>query len=337
MSTNASPRPPSQRSAEVTDKALVASAILGPLAAIGASFAFVTNDALMKLQSGSFSLHELVFFRTLIGLIFITAIVMPFDGGIASLRTKRWRLHLLRGLCVVFANMTFFAGLSVLPIATSTAIFFVSPLIITCFSFFFLGERIGPHRWAAVACGLIGVLIIFDLSGQRLQWALLLPLAASFGYAGLHTLTRAIGTTDKTAAMTFYVSLAFLAISLGMGLVFGSGWLDPGGDGALSFLLRAWRLPQGGEWLFILALGATSSIGGLLITLAYRKSDASLIAPVEYISMPISIVWGVVLFATWPEPRVWWGSVLIIAGGLYSLWREHRRNRVPVERLGPRR
>ncbi len=316
---------------------LLAAALIGPLAAVGASAAFTTNDALMKLQSSSLPLHELVFFRTLFGVVFLFAVVLPLDGGWRSLKTRNWRLHLVRGLCVVFANMTFFAGLSVLPIATSTAIFFVAPLFITALSFIFLREKIGPHRWAAVACGLLGILIIFDLRGQALQWALLFPLLAASGYAGLHVLTRHIGKADSTSAMTFYVQLAFLSISLVMGLMFGHGRFDPGDGGALSFLLRAWRWPQGGEWLFILGLGLTSSLGGLLITTAYRSAEASLVAPFEYLAMPLSIFWGVVLFSAWPTSQVWWGSALIIGGGLYSLWREHRRNRVPTERLGPRR
>ena len=99
----------------------------------------------------------MVLIRSLVGLMVLFMFIVPLSGGVV-LYTNRPGLHLLRGLCVVFANITFFLGLAALPLAEGVAIFFISPLLITIFSVIFLKEIVGPRRWVAVTIGLIGVL-----------------------------------------------------------------------------------------------------------------------------------------------------------------------------------
>ena len=138
----------------------------------------------------------MVLIRSLVGLMVLFMFIVPLSGGVKVLYTNRLGLHLLRGLCVVFANITFFLGLAALPLAEGVAIFFISPLLITIFSVIFLKEIVGPRRWAAVTIGLIGVLVILRPGSETFQTASLLPLSAAFGYATLHMLTRYIGKTE---------------------------------------------------------------------------------------------------------------------------------------------
>lgn len=198
-------------------------ALLGALTATIAVVFFSVNDVAIKFLSGGYALHQVVLFRALIGLAFLAAFVAPFAGGMAVLRTRRLGMHMLRGACVVFANMTFYLGVAAMPLAEAVAIFFVSPLVITVFSVVFLGEQVGPRRWAAVGVGLIGVLVVLRPGTQAFQLASLLPLASAFGYAALHILTRKIGTTESAATMSIYIQLMFILVSLTMGLLFGAG------------------------------------------------------------------------------------------------------------------
>ena len=108
--------------------------LAGALCAMGAAVFFSINDMAIKFLSDGYALHQVVMIRSVVGLFFWAAVIMPFSGGLSSMRTRRLGMHILRGLCVVMANMTFFLGLAVLPLADAVAIFFVSPLIITIFS-----------------------------------------------------------------------------------------------------------------------------------------------------------------------------------------------------------
>lgn len=297
---------------------------LGSLAAIGAVFCFSINDVAIKFLSGAYALHQVVLIRSTIGLLFLLALIVPFAGGLRALRTQRLPIHLLRGLCVVFANMSFFLGLAALPLAEGVAIFFVSPLIITVFSVIFLHESVGPFRWAAVAVGLMGVIVVLRPGTAAFQPASLLPVAAAFGYATLHMLTRHIGKTESSAALSFYIQLTFILVTVIFGLIAGDGRFNPGTDPSLEFLLREWSRPAPEDTMIFILVGITSALGGFLIGFAYRTSEAALVAPFEYIALPLSIVWGILVFGDWPDAITYAGIALIVVSGLVIIWRESR-------------
>ena len=297
-------------------------AIFGSLSAIVAVFCFSTNDVAIKFISKDYALHLVVLIRSLVGLIVLFLFIVPLSGGVKVLYTNRLGLHLLRGFCVVFANITFFLGLAALPLAEGVAIFFISPLLITIFSVVFLKEIVGPRRWAAVTIGLIGVLVILRPGSATFQTASLLPLSAAFGYATLHMLTRYIGKTESAASMSFYIQLTFLVVCLTLGLTIGdgkfSGWNDP----SLEFLFRAWSWPNNDHYLILILIGTTSAFGGFFISQAYRISEAAVVAPFEYIALPIAIFWGVIVFGEFPDKTTFIGIALILGSGLYIIWRE---------------
>ncbi len=281
---------------------------------------FSGNDMLVKLMASDLPLYEVMFVRTVVGLIFIVAVLAPITRE--TLRTQRLRGHILRGLCVLFANFLFFLGLAALPLAEATAIFFVSPFLISAFSSWFLGEHVGPRRWMAIALGMVGVLIVLRPGTQAFQLAALFPMLAAIAYALLHTMTRFLGSTENATAMAFYIQLTFLLISGTAGLAFGDGSLDAYDHPSAEFLFRAWTWPMSGEWLLMSILGVTSSLGGYAIGQAFRRSEAAFVAPFEYIAMPIAVFWGLVIFGEWPDAMALSGIAIIIASGLFLVWRE---------------
>lgn len=307
--------------------------LIGVLCAIGASFFFSINDMAIKFLSGDYALHQVVLIRSTIGMVILLAVIVPLEGGFAVLKTKRPVIHLLRGGCVVVANMTFFLGLAAMPLADAVAIFFISPLVITAFSVIFLGETVGPRRWAAVGIGLIGVVIMMRPGSSSFQLAALLPLFAAFAYAALHIMTRKIGVTEKAATMTFYIQITFIFVSAAMGLAFADGSYGGFDDPSLDFLFREWSMPASRDYLIFALIGVGSTFGGYLISQAYRLAEAGLAAPFEYIALPLSIVWGVAVFSEWPDRISWFGISFIIAGGLYTFWRETVQHRqVTIDR-----
>ncbi len=292
-----------------------------------AMVAFSLNDVIVKFLSGDYALYELMFIRSLTGVLVVAFVLAPLSG--ASLKTKRLPLHIVRGLCVVFANFTFFLGLAALPLADAVAIFFISPLLISVFSVIFLGETVGPRRWAAIAIGLVGVLIVLRPGTTAFQTASLLPLAAAFGYAMLHILTRKMGNTENPLTLVFYIQSVFLVVSVTAGLTLGHGGFNTIDHPSARFLLTAWVWPEPMDFALAVSLGLTSSFGGYCISEAYRRSEAALIAPVEYIAMPLAVFFGLVIFNEWPDSIAWTGITLILASGLVFVWREAVARRTP--------
>ncbi|MCB1969883.1 MAG: DMT family transporter [Geminicoccaceae bacterium] len=295
---------------------------LGALSALIAVFCFSINDMAIKFLSGGYALHQVVFIRALIGITILLTVLLPFSGGLAALRTHRFGMHMLRGLCVVFANMTFFLGLAALPLAEGVAVFFISPLVITVFSMIFLKEKVGPRRWAAIVIGLAGVLVMLRPGTGLFQPAALLPMVAAVGYASLHMLTRHIGRTESTLAMSFYIQITFILLSSTIGLAVGDGRYAGTGNVSLDFFFRQWTMPDQRDWLILFALGLTSAFGGFFISQAYRVAEAALVAPFEYAALPLAVFWGFAVFGEWPDMTSLAGIALITGSGLFMIWRE---------------
>ena len=306
----------------VTDSAVQKINKISALFAIFAALCFSSNDVGIKFLSGAYALHQVVLLRTFFGVAFILVLILPFNGGWRVVKTKRLKMHICRGLCVVFANMCFFLALAKMQLADAVAILFFSPLLITIFSIIFLSEKVGRYRWSAIGVGLLGVLIIVRPGTSAFQVVSLLPLFAAFGYASFHTLTRKIGPTESAATLALYIQLTFLVVCLLVGFFIGDGRYATRSDPSLMFLLRAWVWPAPSDiWIFLI-VGAGSACGGFLISQAYRISEAAFVAPFEYIAMPLAIFFGVIFFKEWPDPIAWSGIVLIVISGLFNLWRE---------------
>lgn len=300
---------------------------LGAISALTATFCFSINDSSIKFLSGGYALHQIVLIRSVLALVLLLLVIVPLDGGFGVLKTKRIGMHMMRGFCVVFANMTFFLGLSILPLADTVAVFFISPLIITALSVVVLSEKVGPQRWLAVLVGLVGVMIMVRPGSSDFEIALLLPFASAFAYASLHILTRKIGATESAATMSVYIQITFIAVSGAIGLFLGNGQYAGQGGPMLEFLFRGWVWPNTSDLWILFLLGLSSALGGFFISQAYRLAEASVIAPLEYTAMPIAIFFGVVIFGEWPEPASWFGMSLIIGAGLFVFWRESLQGR----------
>jgi drug/metabolite transporter (DMT)-like permease len=236
-----------------------------------------------------------------------------WTGGAKPLFRVRWSLHLMRGVLGVMMMAGFVYALRTLPLSTAYSIFFVAPLMITALSVPFLRERVGPRRWVAIGVGLLGVLVVLRPTGEGvMSLAGLAVLVAAFGYSVSAITVRIIARTDSTQALMVWV-LFFMA--LGAGVLAAPQWMP----------IRA-----ADAWV-IAGVGVAGALGQYAITEAFRRGEASLIAPLEY----TALVWGVLLDATlWgvlPDSVTWLGAAIIVASGLYLL----RRERVHAEAEHP--
>ncbi len=296
--------------------------LTGVFCALGAWLMFSLNDIGIKYLAADYALHQIVLIRALTGMAFTLAVFVPLEGGINVLKTKRPVMHLVRGFCVVCANLAFFTGLATISLPEASAIFFIAPLIITALSAIFLHEPVGPRRWFAVLVGFVGVLVMLRPGSEAFRLAALLPLFAAAAYATLQILTRSMGMTEKASTMSFYIQLVFVVVCAVSGLLVGDGQYAPGNNPSLDFLLREWKWPAQRDLFIMIGLGLASGIGGYLISQAYRMSEATVIAPFEYLALLLAIFWGITLFGEWPDLWAWIGISLILFSGLYVFWRE---------------
>ena len=296
--------------------------IIGIACIILAQFSFTTNDMGIKFISGDYALHQIVFTRSMVGIIFTFIIFGPGDGGFRFIFTNRLGLHLLRGFGIVIANLCFFTSLVTISLAESVSIFFIAPLLITALSVIFIGEKVELRSWAAVLAGLAGVIIIMRPGFGSFNPACLLPLGAALAYAFVQITTRKMGEKEKASTMVFYIQINLLVISGLFGLFFGKGQLADPVNSTLYYLLRSWTIPSWKDILIMFGIGFLSCLGAYFISYAYRVSKAGLIAPFEYIALPLSIFWSVSIFGDWPDYRTWLGIVLIAGAGLFVVFSE---------------
>lgn len=314
---------------------------LGILFVLAGVFAISINDMLIKQLSGGYPLHEIVFLRSGIGLIF-SLIMVQMEGGWRILKTRRPVLHLIRGLLIVVANMSYFVALAAIPLADATALFFAAPLFITVLSITILGEKVGVMRMTAVVVGFAGVVVMQrpwaeaeSLEASRL--VLLLPVLAALTYALNQLMTRKLGVESKASALAIYIQATFVVVSVGFYLVAGDGRFAEGVDNpSMQFLLRAWVWPARGDWWVMIGMGANAAVIGYCLSQAYRMADAATVAPFEYVGLPLAVFWGWLIFMELPVWEVWAGIMLVLGSGLFVFLRERQKARVvartPVKR-----
>lgn len=293
--------------------------------------AISVNDMLIKLLSGDYALHQMIFTRSAIGIVF-SLVLVQLEGGWRILATDQPRLHLLRGMLIVVANLTYFAALAVMPLAEATSMFFVAPLMIVLLSIPILGEKVGALRIGSAFVGFVGVVLISrpwagDDARTISLFIYALPVLAAFTYALNNVLTRLLGVKSKASAMAVYIQTLFVIVSLLFWLIAGDGRFAEGLENeSLIFLLRAWVWPDGNDqWLFI-GLGINSAIVGYSLGQAYRMADAATVAPFEYVGLPLAIFWGWAIWGELPSAIVITGTTLILAAGLFVFLRERIKN-----------
>ncbi len=284
-------------------------AALFMLAAVGL---FALMDAGLKLLTAHYPPMQISAMRGGASLPFVLVWVLS-TVSVRSLFRVRWPLHLLRAVLGIMMMAPFVYALRTLPLSTAYTIFFVAPLLITALSVPILGERVGPRRWTAIVVGFLGVMVVLRPTGEGVaSLAGLAVLLAAFGYAVSAITVRVLARTDSSQSIVVWL---LVSMAVGAGLLALPHWVP----------IRADDL-----WL-ITGIGVAGALGQYTITEAFRRGEASLIAPLEY----SALLWGVLLdFSLWnvlPDAMTWVGAAIIVLSGLYLL----RRERIHLEAEHP--
>src|SRR5262245_46922161 len=274
------------------------------LAGVGA---FACMDALLKFLAQSYPPMQVSALRGASSIPFLL-VPLLLTRRIRELRPVRYRMHLLRGVLSLVVMGGFVYSVRVLSLADAYSIFLSAPLIVTALSVPLLGERVGWHRWAAICVGLAGVLAMLRPSASNLitlgaLGALVSAIAYSLNAITLRVLTR----TDSTAAVVFWTIVLMTIFS---SLIAAHEWVPVRKE----------------HWTSLVGIGAVGAFGARMLTEAFRAAPPPVVAPFEY----TALLWGVAIdwlfWDTLPATRVYVGGGIVIASGLYLIWRERRSN-----------
>lgn len=265
---------------------------------------YSVQDMLVKLLGGTYTAMQILFFGAILGLP-VAMVLFRHDLRWQRLRVNQPGWVILRA--VSSAGMVAFAfyAFSVLPFAQTYAILFAMPLLITVLSVPLLGESVHLPRWLAVLVGLVGVLIVLRPGQADLGLGHLAAVAAAFGGALVSVLTRKIGKSESSGVLLISSMLANL-------LLMGA---------ALPFVYRPMPMTDLAT-MGAIALFSLFAMQGVIV--AYRYGEAVVVAPMQYSQMLWAIFYGALLFDEWPDGATLLGAAVIIASGLFILYRESR-------------
>ncbi|MEM5472237.1 DMT family transporter [Hoeflea sp. AS60] len=262
------------------------------------------NDALAKTLTASYSPLQIQFLRNLIALPFAILIAWKM-GGAPALRSHRPLAHMLRGGLWIAATYLFFTSITYMGLAEATALIFVAPLFITALSALMFREHVGWRRWLAVAVGFLGVLIAVRPGTSAFETISLLPVATAFIYALLMLSARWVDTRESVWTLLLYMTATGALISL--------------------FLVPFVWTPVNAQdlWLFA-AVAIFGTAGMTLMTQAFRLAPAVVVAPLDYTAIIWATALGWLFWNEIPDALTFVGAAVIIASGVFIIWREHQ-------------
>ena len=273
---------------------------------VGSTVMFAGGNAVVKWQLATYPLGEVAFGRTLFAFLTVAAIVLPRSGW-GVLRTQRYREHLQRGLSQFGSMLCWFLAVSALSLGSATAIGFAAPLFTTLLSIVILKEQVGIHRWSALILGFVGVVIITQPGAGTLTYGALFALGNAVLISTVAIAIRRMSMTESTETLTLYQMSIMTACTAAL-------------------LTLGFHAPAWGDALMVALAGIGNGVAQFWWTRSLSLAPPSAVVPFNY----LSLVWASILgFAVWgdvPTPALLLGSAIVVASGLYILWRETLRS-----------
>lgn len=276
----------------------------------GAGFAllafgtFATHDAIVKTLGETYSVFQIIFFSILFGFVPVVLMVLA-DKSEANLRPHHPMMIAGRAATMMVSMVCAFYAFTVLPLAETYALLFATPLLITVLSVPLLGEEVRRRRWIAVIVGFIGVVIVLRPGVTPINLGHVAALMAAVSGALSSIIVRRIGSLERSAVLILYPMLANMIV--------------------MALILPWVYLPMPAVDLGLAAsVGILMAIAQIFVIAAYRCAPAAVIAPFQYSQIVWAIPFGFVLFGDSPDIWVGVGALIIVASGLFVVWRETR-------------
>ena len=272
---------------------------------------FSLMDVLVKV-TGEYALGEILFFRSLFGLIPIFFLI-PKNRLKNFYKTQKISLHFYRSLFGVIAMASIFIALRNLELAETVAMTFAGPIFVTLFSIFFLSEKVRLTRWSAVVIGFIGVIFISRPGFETANIFYIFPIIFCLGFAAVCILIRKLTLYGESVwLIAFYFTLV-------SGLV-----------GLATFPFGGWLIPTKIDFILLALIGIFGSVANLLLTQSYKLAEVSLTTPLKYLALIYAIAFGFFIFQEIPSFYTILGAGLIVVSSLIIFTRERQLKKAVI-------
>ncbi len=273
---------------------------------------FATLDTATKVSTATVPILMGLWFRYAFQAVATTAVLLPLYG-VEVLRTAHPRFQLLRGALLLVSSTLAFLSLRSMPVAEFTSVVLLAPLVVTLLAAITLKEEVSPLRWALVAGGFVGTLVILRPGTTVFSWVILLPLGLVVSNAWFQVLTSKLARTEKPVTMHFY-----------------TGWV--GTLIATIPLPFVWvALPSWHSWALLCLMGFMATVGHFFLILAYQRAPASTLTPYLYAQIAFAMLAGWLVFSRLPDAISLAGMALIAVCGAAGAWLTVRERHQPIE------
>ena len=270
---------------------------------VSAAGSLSAMHAIVRFLSPSIHPFELAFFRSLFGFIVILPLLLR--GGIDSVRTHQPRLQMLRGVVSIAAMMSWFYGLSMVPLAEATALSFTNVIFGSLAAIIFLREKMTMARGIAVFIGFVGVVVILRPGFVQMDIGIVCVLFSALCWGCSVVIVKQLGRTDSAVSIVAWVGIQLSILSL-------------------PFALSVWVWPTMEEWLWLSLLGTLATIGHLCMVQGLKLTDAMTIFPLDFTRLIWASLFGLFIFSEWPDVWTFVGAGIIVISGTFMLYREDR-------------
>ncbi len=282
---------------------------LGIMLMVATTMVFAVQDGLSRHLAENYNVLMVVMIRYWFFAAFVIALALRKAGGIRkAAATTQPAVQILRGVLLSAQICTMVLGFTILGLVESHAVFTCYPLLVAALSGPILGEKVGWRRWAAIGVGFIGVLVILQPGLRVVDPAAAIPLAGAAMFAVYGLLTRYVALRDNTATSFFWTGVTGAVVMTAVGVWF-------------------WEPMTPGNWLLMGTLCITGVTGHWLLIRCYEVAEASAVQPFAYTQLIFTVIIGLSVFNEVLRPSVVLGAGMIVAAGLFTLWRERLQRR----------
>lgn len=269
---------------------------------VGTLLSFCMMAVGARELSRAIDTFQTLFFRSLIGLLVITAVIL-WTGKLAHFSTRRATLHIGRSIFHFGGQYGWFTGIGLLPLAEVFALEFTVPIWTLLFAALFLKEGLTLRKGVAILFGMAGVLVIVQPGSEIFDMASLIVIAAAICYAISHVSTKALSDTESPLTVLFYMCLVQLPIGL-------------------LFSLASWRMPEPLQWFWLLVVGVTALTAHYCITRAMQLSEAGIVVTLDFLRLPLIGVVGILFYNEAFDLALMLGAALMLVGNLINVYQQ---------------
>lgn len=272
-----------------------------------AIFLFVVMDTIVKYATEFYPPLQVVWARYFFHILLMTLLMAP-KHGLKLVRTNRFFVQVIRSIFLLVATVSFFIAVKYVPLADAGAVGATAPLFVILFSFLFLKEKISFRRWTAVFIGFAGAMIVLRPGMTEVHPALFLVVITSLCYSSYQIVTRFLSGIDDPATTLFYTALVGTIVMTAIVPFF-------------------WVAPDLLGWGMLATIGLIGGISHFMMIKAFDFTAASTAAPFQYTQLIWMAFFGYTIFGDFPDNLTILGTCIIVASGLYILYRERQLGR----------